>query len=203
MKSWRTQELLLSIFALSALPGSGLLAQNPPEPPPPPVMMPTSAKPEFSVATIKPSNPDAPRGGYGFRGQDVTTTNVTVNWLIKFAYNVHARQIAGGAAWLDSAKYDVIGRPDTPGQPSRDQMKLMLQTLLADRFQLKFHTEKRELPVYAIGGAQDRHEDHRERGGSQCFSGNRFRTRAGGALPVWPQHYPRRGGERLAEQRPG
>jgi uncharacterized protein (TIGR03435 family) len=121
-----------------------------PEPPPPPLTMPATAKPEFVVATIKPSAPGAPRGGYGFRGQDVTTTNVTVNWLIKFAYNVHARQIEGGAAWLDSAKYDVVGRPDTPGQPSRDQMKLMLQKLLADRFQLKFHTEKKELPVYAM-----------------------------------------------------
>jgi uncharacterized protein (TIGR03435 family) len=150
MRSWRMHRLLLSIFALSALPGSGLFAQNSPQPPPPPVMMPASAKPEFSVATIKPSSPDAPRGGYGFRGQDVTTTNVTVNWMIKLAYNVHARQIEGGPAWLDSAKYDSVGRPDTPGQPSRDQMKLMIQKLLADRFQLKFHTEKRELPVYAM-----------------------------------------------------
>jgi len=121
-----------------------------PEPPPPPTMMPANAKPEFTVATIKPSRPDAPRGGYGFRGQDVTTTNVTVNWLIKLAYNMHARQISGGPAWLDSEKYDIVGRPDTPGQPSRDQMKLMIQKLLADRFQLKFHTEKRELPVYAM-----------------------------------------------------
>ena len=121
-----------------------------PEPPHPPAMMLANAKPEFIVATIKPSSPGAPRGGYGFRGQDVTTTNVTVNWLIKLAYNVHARQISGGAAWLDSEKYDIVGRPDTPGQPSRDQMKLMIQKLLADRFQLKFHTEKRELPVYAM-----------------------------------------------------
>lgn len=121
-----------------------------PEPPPPPAMMPASAKPEFTVATIKPSRPDAPRGGYGFRGQDVTTTNVTVNWMIKLAYNVHARQIEGGPAWLDSAKYDTVGRPDTPGQPSRDQMKLMIQKLLTDRFQLKFRIEKKELPVYAL-----------------------------------------------------
>jgi len=112
--------------------------------------MPATAKPEFTVATIKPGSPDAPRGGYGFRGQDMTTTNVTVNWMIKLAYNVHARQIEGGPAWLDSAKYDTVGRPDTPGEPSRDQMKLMIQKLLADRFQLKFHTEKRERPVYAM-----------------------------------------------------
>ncbi len=115
-----------------------------PEPPPAP-MMPTSAKPEFTVATIKPSRPDAPRGGYGFRGQDVTTTNVTVNWMIKFAYNLHARQITGGPAWLDSAKYDTVGRPDTPGQPNRDQMKLMIQGLLADRFlSSSSSTSKRE-----------------------------------------------------------
>jgi len=120
-----------------------------PEPPPAP-MMAATAKPAFTVATIKPSRPDAPRGGYGFRGQDVTTTNVTVNWMIKLAYNMHARQIVGGPAWLDSAKYDTVGRPDTPGQPSRDQMKLMIQGLLADRFQLRFHIEKRELPVYAM-----------------------------------------------------
>ena len=70
--------------------------------------------------------------------------------MIKLAYNMHAHQITGGPAWLDSAKYDTVGRPDTPGQPSRDQMKLMIQKLLADRFQLKFHIEKRELPVYAM-----------------------------------------------------
>jgi uncharacterized protein (TIGR03435 family) len=121
-----------------------------PEPPPTPVQMSAGANPEFTVATIKPSRPDAPRGGYGFRGQDVTTTNVNVNWLIKLAYNVHAHQISGGPAWLDSEKYDIVGRPDTPGQPSRDQMKLMIRKLLADRFQLRFHIEKKELPVYAM-----------------------------------------------------
>ena len=121
-----------------------------PELPPAPVRMPAGAQPEFAVATIKPSRPDAPRGGYGIRGPDVTTTNVTVSWMIKLAYNVHANQVSGGPAWLDSERYDTVGRSDTPGEPSRDQMKLMIQKLLADRFQLRFHTEKRELPVYAM-----------------------------------------------------
>jgi uncharacterized protein (TIGR03435 family) len=121
-----------------------------PELPPSPVRMPANAKPEFAVATIKPSRPDAPRGGYGIRGQDVTTTNVTVSWMIKLAFNVHAHQIAGAPAWVDSDRYDTVGRSDTPGEPSRDQMKLMIQKLLADRFQLKFHLEKKELPVYAL-----------------------------------------------------
>ena len=121
-----------------------------PELPPSRVRMPTDANPEFAVATIKPSRPDAPRGGYGIRAQVVTTTNVTVSWMIKLAYNVHAHQISGAPSWVDSERYDTVGRSDTPGEPSRDQMKLMIQKLLVDRFQLKFHTEKKELPVYAM-----------------------------------------------------
>jgi uncharacterized protein (TIGR03435 family) len=121
-----------------------------PELPPAPVRMSANANPEFIVATIKPSRPDAPRGGYGIRGQDVTTTNVTVSWMLKLAYNVHANQILGAPSWLDSERYDTVGRSNTPGEPSRDQMKLMIQKLLTDRFRLTFHTEKKELPVYAM-----------------------------------------------------
>jgi uncharacterized protein (TIGR03435 family) len=80
----------------------------------------------------------------------VSNINVTVSWMIKLAYNVHAHQISGAPAWLDSERYDTVGRSDTPGEPNRDQMKLMLRKLLADRFQLRFHTEKKELPVYAM-----------------------------------------------------
>lgn len=121
-----------------------------PEPPPPPARMPAKAKPEFVVAAIKPTRPRELGGGYYARGQSVGAINRTVNWMIKLAYNVHARQISGGPAWLDSERYDVEGKSDIPGQPSRDQMKLMFQGLLADRFQLKFHLEKKELPVYAM-----------------------------------------------------
>ena len=121
-----------------------------PEPPPLPAAMPAGAKPEFAVATIKPSRPDAQRGGYGIRGQEVSSINVTVNWMIKLGYNVHAHQISGGPAWLDSDRYDTVGRSDIPGQPNRDQMKLMFRKLLVDRFQLRFHIEKKELPVYAM-----------------------------------------------------
>jgi uncharacterized protein (TIGR03435 family) len=121
-----------------------------PEPPSSPKRMPANAKPEFAVATIKPTRPDAPRGGYGIRGEEVTTTAVTVSWMIKLGFNVHAHQISGGPAWLDSERYDTVGKPDIPGQPNRDQMKLMIRKLLADRFQLRFHIEKKELPVYAM-----------------------------------------------------
>jgi uncharacterized protein (TIGR03435 family) len=121
-----------------------------PEPPPPPKPMTKDADPAFVVATIKPSNPNVQGQRYGFRGQDVTTTNTSVSWLITLAYNMHAHQVIGGPGWLGSEKYDILGRPDTPGQPSRDQLKIMFKKLLADRFQLKFHIEKRELAACTI-----------------------------------------------------
>jgi uncharacterized protein (TIGR03435 family) len=121
-----------------------------PEPPPPPKQMSTAADPAFVVATIKPSNPSAQGQGYGFRGEDVVTSNTTVSWLLTFAYSLHAQQVIGGPKWLGSDRYDILGRPDTSGQPSREQLKIMVRKLLAERFQLKFHMEKKELSAYTI-----------------------------------------------------
>jgi uncharacterized protein (TIGR03435 family) len=121
-----------------------------PEPPPPPQQMPAAADPAFVVATIKPSDPSAQGQGYGFRGEDVVTSNTSVSWLLTFAYSLHADQMIGGPKWLGSDRYDLLGRPDTPGRPSREQLKIMFRKLLAERFQLKFHMEKRELPAYTI-----------------------------------------------------
>ena len=121
-----------------------------PAPPPPPVRMAANANPAFEVATIKPSDPARPQQIITLRGAEVITTNVTVHDLINLAYWLHPKQLSGGPAWTESDKFDMAGKPDVPGQPNVDQMKMMIQKLLADRFQLKFHFEKRELSVYAV-----------------------------------------------------
>jgi uncharacterized protein (TIGR03435 family) len=121
-----------------------------PEPPPPPVRMAANANPAFEVATIKPSDPARPGQIVTLRGVEVITTNTTLHDLINLAYWLHPKQLAGGPAWTESDKWDLTGKPDAPGQPSVDQMKTMIQKLLTDRFQLKFHFEKRDLSVYAI-----------------------------------------------------
>jgi uncharacterized protein (TIGR03435 family) len=121
-----------------------------PEPPPPPVRMAANANPAFEVATIRPSDPARPGQIVTLRGAEVITTNVTVHDLINLAYWLHPKQLTGGPAWTDSEKYDMAGKPDAPGQPNVDQMKMMIQKLLADRFQLKFHFEKRDLSAYAV-----------------------------------------------------
>ncbi len=120
-----------------------------PEPPAPPVPM-AAKNPSFEVATIKPSDPSKPGQIVTLRGDYVITTNTTLHDLINLAYWIHPKQLTGGPAWTESEKFDMTGKPDAPGQPNVDQMKLMIQKLLADRFQLKFHYEKRDLSVYAI-----------------------------------------------------
>jgi len=121
-----------------------------PEPPPTIPPMAIDASPGFEVATIKPSDPNRPGKLFSVNGRNFSTINTTLNDLITFAYGVHARQITGGPAWLESDKYDLAGIPDKPGAPSQKQLKVMIQKLLADRFKLAFHNEKKELTVYAI-----------------------------------------------------
>jgi len=128
-----------------------------PEPPPPPKVMAADAKPTFEVATIKPSKPDA-RGNsilVGRGGTNLfTTTNTSLAELIVFAYGLHPRQVTGGPAWMESDKFDLSAKPDREGIPNVEQLKTMLQMLLAERFQLMFHRDKKELSVYAIGLAK-------------------------------------------------
>jgi len=121
-----------------------------PTPPPSPARMAGNVDPGFEVATIKPSEPGRPGKLFTVRGQNIVTVNTTLNDLITMAYDIHVKQITGAPAWLESEKYDLEVKPDVPGQPNVAQLKIIIQKMLADRFQLKFHREKRELPVYAI-----------------------------------------------------
>jgi uncharacterized protein (TIGR03435 family) len=118
--------------------------------PKPPQPMPTDAKPKFDVATIKPSEPNRPGKGIGFRGREFRAMNFNVDDLIGFAYGLHTKQIVGAPDWFNTQLFDITGVPDVEGQPSMKQMNMLMENLLTERFQLKFHYEKRELPVYAL-----------------------------------------------------
>ena len=121
-----------------------------PKPPPPPKAMAPDANPSFEVATIKPN--EGAGGGKGFRisGRTFNSLHTSLSDLIMFAYDVHSKQIVNGPEWIDKDKYDVTFVPDTEGAPSNRQWKTILQKVLADRFQLTFHHDKRELSVYVL-----------------------------------------------------
>jgi uncharacterized protein (TIGR03435 family) len=105
----------------------------------------------FEAATVKPaqnSGPMAPVGIRGTPGGRLSTMNTTLKMLVTFAYNVRDGQVSGGPPWMDSDRFDIEAKPETTATP--DQVRLMMQTLLADRFNLKIHRESKEMNVYAL-----------------------------------------------------
>jgi uncharacterized protein (TIGR03435 family) len=112
--------------------------------------MAADAKPGFDVVTVKPSPPGRQGKGIGFDGRHFRLINANLNDMIALGFGLHAKQIVGAPDWAGKDLFDVDGVPDVPGMPSSKQIQILLQKLLADRFQLKFHNEQRELAVYAI-----------------------------------------------------
>ena len=129
---------------------------------------PETKKPSFDVISIKPSTPSTFgfRGG-GPRGNRFTMTG-SLRMVLQFAYrhpNVQPgvpapplmnTQIIGGPSWMDTDLFDIQATAETNGGTiPQDQLPLMLQSLLEDRFQLKAHMETRELPIYNLVVGKD------------------------------------------------
>ncbi len=134
-------------YALNLVRATGDAAWAIPEPD---KLMAQDADPAFEVATIKESKPDDRVDGYGAEGRRVWVENHTVSEMIEIAYGIHRTQLEGGPSWLDEQHYDIDGIADVAGKPNKRQIGAMIQKLLADRFQLAIHHEKKELSVYAI-----------------------------------------------------
>jgi uncharacterized protein (TIGR03435 family) len=107
------------------------------------------AQPAFEVASIRPAAPGARGGGLEITpGGRFSTTNSSLRELLKYAYQVRDFQITQPPAWFDSQRYDVLARAET--EVSEESIRLMLQSLLADRFQLKLHRESKEMQAYLL-----------------------------------------------------
>ncbi len=124
----------------------------------------TGPSPSFEVASIKPAAPPAtsmgPGGGMrmmmrvGIRGGpgtddpgQITYSGMSMRNLLVNAYGVKTYQISG-PSWIDSERFDIVAK--LPTGATKDDLKLMLQNLLAERFKLTLHREKKELPMFAL-----------------------------------------------------
>ncbi|HMD34122.1 MAG TPA: M56 family metallopeptidase [Vicinamibacterales bacterium] len=115
--------------------------------------------PQFEVASIKPNKSGEPKVQIQtLPGGRFIATNVTVRFLLQYAYGLQPSQMIGGPAWLSDDRFDIAAtggsadgnafEAEKLGAPGRTQ--LMLRSLLAERFKLEVHAESREMPVFAL-----------------------------------------------------
>lgn len=117
--------------------------------------------PTFEVATIKPPDPKARYRVAGFVGDPGGRIffGGNIRMLVEYAFNLRDYQVAGGPSWTTSQWFEIHAIP-SESSPSRNikvgnadptsEQRLMLQSLLRDRFGLKFHFETKEGEVYIL-----------------------------------------------------
>ena len=121
------------------------------------------ATPGFEVASVKLHVQSGPEmGGISEMPPSgrVNIVNTTLRAVLRMSYRLQDYQIIGGPDWLKSDGFDIQARPSLEYQPETvsctrpdcppSRVQIMMQGLVADRFQLKTHRETRELPVYEL-----------------------------------------------------
>ena len=106
----------------------------------------------FAVASIRPSvqGTDAGTKVELFPGGRLRISNEPVMLLLRMAFQVQDAQIINAPRWLATDRYDIEAKAGTDGKLTPQMMGPLMQSLLAERFQLKFHRETRELTVGAL-----------------------------------------------------
>jgi uncharacterized protein (TIGR03435 family) len=144
MTVWRTA-LIGAIVVLGAMSELG--------------QTPDTAAVAFDAASVKPNTSGPTSMLWAYRGRRFTARYATVRALIGTAYGAQEQpltqnQISGGPKWIESDRFDIMATapavPDSPRGTFPSPVLAMLRRLLDDRFQLKTHVERKELPLFAL-----------------------------------------------------
>jgi uncharacterized protein (TIGR03435 family) len=100
----------------------------------------------FDAASIVPSDHGGP-STYRVAPSGIFYTNATLGDCILAAYQVSRFEVVG-PEWLRTRRFDIVAR--TAGPASKEQLMLMLQTLLGERFGVRLHWEPREMRAFAL-----------------------------------------------------
>lgn len=108
-------------------------------------------QPAFEVTSVRvtgrSSGEKSRRENIQFDPASLTMRSISLKAAIRWAYHVMPYQVSG-PDWLDTERYDIAARTAAPAR--EEQLRLMLQTLLADRFKLQLHRQTRELSAYVL-----------------------------------------------------
>ena len=138
------------LILIRAASGTEWPISEPPQQLPQMPRMDPNATPSYEVATIKPSNSNKSGYGISIEGHRYESTNITLKDIISTAYELHDKQVTGLPAWANTDKYDLNVESDGEGAPNIKQWNGIIKNLLADRFHLTIHHDKRELSVYLL-----------------------------------------------------
>lgn len=136
--------MIRSIFVVTLLSYCIALGQSPTTP---------AAAPAFEVASIRPhQGPLHVMRGFSSAGSRLTLEGYSRMQLILEAYDLKDYQVswASGAGLQDNVYYDIVAKAEGNAAPTKSEFRRMLQTMLVQRFNLKFHPETKEMPVYAL-----------------------------------------------------
>jgi uncharacterized protein (TIGR03435 family) len=106
------------------------------------------AAPKFEVASIRQNVSGRSSSSVNSEGETFTATSRWLVELIQWAYETTAPQIVGGPDWVRSDRFDIVAK--MAAGANRDQIDLMLRTLLEDRFNLRVRNEKREMAIFEL-----------------------------------------------------
>jgi uncharacterized protein (TIGR03435 family) len=141
--------------------------------------MPALPSPTFEVADVKSSAPgsDAPPRMQLMPTGQVNGSNAPINRIIQLAWNLPSEQYLVGPKWLETNKYEVIARvyanagPNANVQQDEDIARRMLQALLVERFQMKYHMEDRPMTAFNIRADNPKMAKGDPTKRTRCFEG--------------------------------
>jgi uncharacterized protein (TIGR03435 family) len=104
----------------------------------------------FDIADVQvsPKTLNPRMSGGVLRGTRFEMKQATMVDLVRVAYSVDADKVLGGPSWVELDRFDVLAK--APANTSAETAKLMLQTLLADRFKLELRPESKPMPAFVL-----------------------------------------------------
>lgn len=111
----------------------------------------------FDAASVRPADPNSNRFGMGFsaNGRTLTVDGLNLAQMVAMAYHVRTEELSiapslQNAGWVRSDRYDINAKAEGAEPLTKQQQDELFEQLLADRFKVQVHREKREMTVYSL-----------------------------------------------------
>jgi uncharacterized protein (TIGR03435 family) len=124
------------------------------------LLHPATPMPSFAVTSVRATDPNADRSGGGTDLDSYRAERTTIEQVLAYAFGLgYEHELVDAPSWVNNDHFDIQGKLDDEQVASlrtlsrddrEEQMRLMVQSMLTERFHLRYHFETRELPVYVL-----------------------------------------------------